>query len=317
MPKSWKISSTPPHDFFISLDVNEYFDFEHDPSLMFEKGFTRPVPVGDRDILVTIFFNGDPEQPEFTIQAQENLDREEIERANKSLNRILGIHIDLRPLYDQAGNDPVLGPLLNEFYGFKRISRANFFEDALNRIIQTQIKHKPTARKMVYNVREAYGKLIVGNGKSVPAWPRPVELIGADPVKMKQYGLSLRKGEYLVGLANEIVSGSLNLDELEEMEPQDFYNKITEIRGIGPTTAQDLMLFREKDQAFFPSHWQKNSEKGLRRWIIYSYGGDPNRTSEAEFQKMIEHWKGYEALAIEYLFINYVMSEKKRSREKN
>jgi DNA-3-methyladenine glycosylase II len=317
MPKSWKLSSKSPHDFFISLDIDQYFDYEHDPSVMFEEGFTRPIPVGDRDILLTIFFNGDPDRPEFTIQSQENLNDNVISVANKSLKRILGTELNLQPLYEQAEDDPVIGPLLREFYGFKRISRANFFEDALNRIIQTQIQHKPTARKMVYNIREAYGKLIVSNGHSVPAWPRPVELIGADPVKMKQYGLSLRKGEYLVGLANEIVSGEIDIDELEKMEPQAFYDLITRIRGIGPTTAQDLMLFREQPHAVFPSHWQKKGEKGLRRWIIFSYGGDPDYTSEEEFQEMIKLWKGYEALALEYLFINYVMNEKKRASENN
>lgn len=317
MAKSWKLRSKPPHDFFISLDIDQYFDYEHDPTKMFEDGFSRPIPIGDKDVLITIFFNGNPDKPEFTLQSQENLTDNEISLANHSLQRILGTDLDLRPLYEKAENDPVLSPLLSEYYGFKRISHANFFEDSVNRIIKTQIKHKPTARKMVYNIREAYGKLIVSNGHSIPAWPRPFELISGDPIKMKQYGLSLRKGEYLVGLANEIVSGNLDIEKLETMEPQKFYELVTDVRGIGPTTAQNLMLDRNMPRAVFPSHWQKNREKGVRRWIILSYGGDPDRTSDQEFREMIKNWTDYEALALEYLFINYVMSEKKRANEQD
>lgn len=313
MPKTWKISSVPPHDFFICLDIDEYFDFEHNPAEMFEKGFTRPLPVGDQDYLVTIHFNGDPEQPEFTIECKENLTDHEISLANKSLSRILGTSLNLTPLYEQAEDDPVLAPLLQEYYGFKRIARANLFEDSVNRIIQTQIKHKPTAKKMVYGVREAYGKLLISNGISVPAWPRPINLMSGDPVNMKKYGLSLRKGEYLVGLANEFVSGSLSLDELENMPGDDFYETMTSVRGIGPTTAQDLMLSRERTDAVFPSNIQRGQEMGLRRWIIRSYGEEPDQTTEKEFQEIIRNWKGYEATALEFLFVSYIMSEKKKN----
>lgn len=309
----WKLRSIPPHDFYLSFDINEYFDHEHKPELIFEHGFTRPVPVGDHDVVVTIHFNGDVEQPEFSISSAESLSENEREAADRSLRRILGLDLDVRPLYEQAGNDPVLGPMLTEFYGHKRISRANFFEDAVNRIIQTQISHKPTARKMVYNVREAYGARLMHQGQAIAAWPRPKDLIGADPVKMKQYGLSERKGEYLVGLAHEIVSGNLDLDQLEAMPPVDYYETITKIRGVGPTTAQDLMHFRARTDGFFPSKIDKGEERGLRRWIIMSYGGDPNSTSEADFQEMIRNWKGYEASAIEFMFLNWVVAERRRT----
>jgi 3-methyladenine DNA glycosylase/8-oxoguanine DNA glycosylase len=203
--------------------------------------------------------------------------------------------------------------MLKEYYGHKRVSRANFFEDATNRIIQTQISHKPTARKMVYNVREAYGARLMHNGQPIAAWPRPKDLLGADPVKMKQYGLSERKGEYIVGLAHDVVSGNLDIDELEVLDPVDFYDVVTKIRGIGPTTAQDLMHFRNRTDGFFPSKIDKGEERGLRRWIIMSYGGDPNNTPEADFQEMIRNWKGYEASAIEFMFLNWVVSERRRT----
>jgi len=314
MPTNWTLESTPPHDFFLCLDVNEYFDYEHDPNDIFENGFTRPVAVGDQDVLVTVFFNGDPEAPAFSANCHESLTKEEIAEANKSLARILGTELDLRPLYEQASDDPVLGPKLMEFYGLKRMTRANIFEDSVNRIIQTQIKHKPTAKKMVYGVREAYSRMLTHQGKTIPTWPRPADLVGADPVSMKKYGLSLRKGEYLVGLAEKFISGGVDMDALEQAAPQEFYDTMTSIRGVGPTTAQDLMLSRNRTDAIFPSHKNGNQERGLRRWIIYSYGGDPDTISEADFQEMIKNWKGYEACAIEFLYMNYIVSERKRGK---
>jgi 3-methyladenine DNA glycosylase/8-oxoguanine DNA glycosylase len=312
MPTSWILKSTPPHDWFICLDIDNYFDHEHNPETIFEDGFTRPVPLPDRDIVATIFFNGDPEHPEFHIESTEDLSKDEVEQANKTLARILGTNLDLRPLYDQAANDPVLEPKLTEFYGLKRMSRANLLEDITNRIIQMQLSHKPTARKMAWKVREAYGTHLLHDGKTLPAWPRPFQLAKADPAQIRKMGPTLRKGEYLVGLAQDMLSGEADLDYLDnEATPQEFYDTISTIRGIGPTSAQDLMLFRDTTEAIFPSNQKKGEEKGLRKWIILSYGGDPANTSDAEFSDMIAAWKGYEAAAIEFLFVNWVVSQKK------
>lgn len=309
---NWTLKSIPPHDWFICLDINEYFDHEHNPEKVFEEGFTRPIPLEDRDVIVTTFFNGDPESPEFHFESAEPLDKTDIAKANKSLARIFGTNLDLRPLYDQAAQDSVLGPKLTDLYGLKRMARANLFEDTINRIIQMRLSHKPTAKKMVYKVREKYGFLVPHHGQNLPAWPRPHQLIKADPISIRQLGPTKRKGEFIVGFAEDILSGERDLSYLEHCEPQTFYDTIKKVRGIGPTSAQQLMLFRERTDAVFPSHPKKGEEKGLRRWIIMSYGGDIKNTSEKQFQDMTANWRGYEAAALEFLFVEWVLSEKKR-----
>ena len=310
---TWSLKSIPPHDWFICLDIDPYFDHEHDPEVIFEEGFTRPIPLAERDIVATIFFNGDPERPEFHIESPEDLTKEEIGQANATLARILGTGLDLRPLYDQAEDDPVIGPKLTEFYGLKRMSRGTLLEDIIYRIVQMQLSHKPTAKKMAFKMREAYGTHLIHNGKTLPAWPRPFQLAKADPAQIRKMGPTLRKGEYLVGIAQDILGGELDLEYLDnEADPQEFYDVISKVRGIGPTSAQDLMLFREQTDAVFPSNQKKGEEKGLRKWIIMSYGGDPANTSEKQFQKMTQNWRGYEAAAIEFLFVNYMIGRKKR-----
>lgn len=309
---SWTLKSIPPHDWFICLDIDPYFDHEHEPETIFEEGFTRPIPLKDRDIIATIFFNGDPENPEFHIDTPEDLTKEEINQANDTLARILGTNLDLRPLYEQSESDPVLGPKLTEYYGLKRMSRGTLLEDIIYRIVQMQLSHKPTAKKMAFKMREAYGTHLTHNGKTLPAWPRPFQLAKADPAQIRKMGPTLRKGEYLVGLAQDILAGEMDMEWLDtEASPQDFFDTISKIRGVGPTSAQDLMLFRERTDAVFPSNIKKGEEKGLRKWIILSYGGDPTDTSEKQFREMISNWKDFEAAAIEFLFVDYMIGRKK------
>src|SRR5699024_11120564 len=95
---SCMVKSIAHLDLFLCLDMYQYFDTEHDHDIIFGEGFQRPIPLDDRDIMVTTFFNGDPDHPEFHFESAESLEKEEIERANKSLTRIFGTNLDLRPL---------------------------------------------------------------------------------------------------------------------------------------------------------------------------------------------------------------------------
>ncbi|WP_018127031.1 DNA-3-methyladenine glycosylase family protein [Balneola vulgaris] len=309
---SWTLKSIPPHDWFLCLDVESYFDHEHDPETIFEEGFTRPIPIGDRDVVITVFFNGDPDAPEFHIECKESLSKEDIDEANVSLKKILGTEMDTRPLYDQASDDPLLADKLSELYGLKRMTRANLFEDIQNRIVEMQMNHKPTAKKMMFAIREAYGAALTHNGKNLPSWPRPHQLMKADPANIRKLGPTLRKGQYLVELSHNIVGGETDMDYIMNCDPTTAYEELTNIKGIGPTAAQDIMMMRARTDAVFPSNKKKDEEKGLRRWIIWSYGGDPHNTTEEEFQQMIQNWQGQESAALEFLHVNYVIKEKEQ-----
>lgn len=285
MSTQWILPSIPPHNWFLCLDIDSYFDHEHNPELIPESGFLRPVSVGARDVALNVHFNGDPEQPEFHIRSEEKLSRKEMETANISLQRILGTELDLRPFYDKAANDPVLGNKLIELYGLKRMSRANLFQDMLNRIVEMRLSHKPTAKKMMYKLRERYAPSVLAEGKMLASWPQPSHLLSAEPSVIRSLGPTLRKGEYIVELAHNLMAGTPDLGSLEQADPEIFYDTVLGIKGIGPTAAQDLMLMRNTTQAIFPSNIQRGEEKGLRKWIIMSYGADPNHTTEAQFQK--------------------------------
>ena len=57
------------------------------------------------------------------------------------------------------------------------------------------------------------------------------------PNDLMPFGLSRRKAEYLIGIADEIQSGRLDLAALAEMGGEDVQKRLVEIRGIGAWTA--------------------------------------------------------------------------------
>jgi 3-methyladenine DNA glycosylase/8-oxoguanine DNA glycosylase len=267
--------------------------------------------------MVDIFFNGEVEAPEFHIGCSESLSKEEVEEVNEQLARVLGTDLDTRALYDKAGNDTVLGPYLNEYYGLKRISRATLFEEAVNRIVQMNLSHKPTARKMMYRLREKYGNAIMTEKGSFAAWPRPDQLLQASPEQIRACGPTVRKGEYIIRIAEQIVANEVDFDWLDhKADPETFVNTLVKLKGIGPSAAQQLVLTRNRTDGAFPSTKKSGEETGLRRWIILSYGADPDSATDADFQSIIHSWQGYEAIAIEFLYLNWIHSYKRKKQAK-
>ncbi|MGM0556581.1 MAG: DNA-3-methyladenine glycosylase family protein [Myxococcota bacterium] len=313
---SFDIHSKSPHDFFLTLDVDEYFEKEYDAEEIFRGGFARPLTLTDRDVLAVIRWNENPEEPVFHVDFPDHtLSAEEEEEARRAVSRTLGAELDTRAFYEAVEDDPTLGPLVEKHYGFKRLSRANFFQDAMRSIIRTRISHGPTQKRMVQDVRKTWGQAFEWRDRTYYSYPRPSILAKAEPQELREYGISNRKGEYVIGMAKEIIAGELDVDALEQMSPEDFYERVQEIRGIGPSTAQSLLLRRNRTDAIFPSEKTKGKEKGIRRWILMSYGLDPHDTPEDEWQQLHDRWRGYETLVSAYFFYNWVMEQKEAEYE--
>ena len=65
-------------------------------------------------------------------------------------------------------------------------------------------------------------------------------------------GLSRRKAEYLTGIAEEISSGRLNIDQLRAMSGVEVQTRLVAIRGVGAWTADNFRLFALADMDAWP-----------------------------------------------------------------
>ena len=75
---------------------------------------------------------------------------------------------------------------------------------------------------------------------------------GAGIEEMMEAGLSRRKAEYLIGIADEVTSGRLDLEALHQLSGDDVQKRLIEIRGIGAWTADNFRLFALGDMDAWP-----------------------------------------------------------------
>ena len=72
------------------------------------------------------------------------------------------------------------------------------------------------------------------------------------PAALMSVGLSQRKAEYLIGIANEVTSGQLDFDALQHLSGDAVQARLIKIRGIGAWTADNFRLFALGDMDAWP-----------------------------------------------------------------
>ena len=107
------------------------------------------------------------------------------------------------------------------------------------------------------------------------------------PDDLMPFGLSRRKAEYLIGIADEIQSGRLDLAALAEMSGEDVQKRLIEIRGIGAWTADNFRLFALGDMDAWPAN-DIALQEGMKR--LKSLDERPNGKM---LEMLGEAWRPY------------------------
>lgn len=150
---------------------------------------------------------------------------------------------------------------------------------------------------------------VVGQQISVPAaqavWQRielacprvaPQQFIKLGQGKLIDCGLSKRKTDYLLDLAQHFVSGALHVDRWASMDDEAVIDELTQIRGIGRWTAEMFLIFNLSRPNVLPL-----DDLGLIRAISLNYfSGEPVTRSEA--REVAANWEPWRTVATWYMW---------------
>ncbi|MFI5080609.1 MAG: DNA-3-methyladenine glycosylase family protein [Streptosporangiales bacterium] len=126
--------------------------------------------------------------------------------------------------------------------------------------------------------------------------PAPTELLGVDPGKLREAGLSWRKVSTLRDLAERLSDGRLNTEVLSSLPDDEIMAELTAIPGIGPWTVQGALLIAlQREDVVLPG------DLALRKAIQAAYQLDHLPTQQ-EVLAIAEKWRPYRSLATSYLF---------------
>ena len=187
-------------------------------------------------------------------------------------------------------------------------------DPVLARLIDDRPDFDPRAWMALLPPMDLYGALlfqVTGQQLSVPATrrtlariealfdghlPTPAELLGVDPGKLREAGLSWRKVSTLRDLAERLTDGRLNPDVLNSLPDDELIAELTAISGIGPWTAQGaLIIALQREDVVLPG------DLALRKAVRAAYQLDHLPTQQ-EVLAIADKWRPYRSLATSYLF---------------
>jgi DNA-3-methyladenine glycosylase II len=187
-------------------------------------------------------------------------------------------------------------------------------DPVLARLIDDRPAFDPQAWMARLPPMDLYGALlfqVTGQQLSVPATrrtlariealfdghlPSPTELLGVEPGKLREAGLSWRKINTLRDLAERLSDGRLNQNVLSDLPDDELLTQLTAIPGIGPWTVQGALLIAlHREDVVLPG------DLALRKAVQAAYQLDHLPTQQ-EVLAIAEKWRPYRSLATSYLF---------------
>jgi len=125
------------------------------------------------------------------------------------------------------------------------------------------------------------------------------------PDRMMTAGLSRRKAEYLIGLADEIVSGRLDLASLATMPGDAVQQRLVRLRGVGAWTADNFRLFALADMDAWPAN-DVALQEAMRRLKSL-----PTRPAPTAMEELAQPWRPYRGAGALLLWHLYAIDVRK------
>jgi DNA-3-methyladenine glycosylase II len=187
--------------------------------------------------------------------------------------------------------DPVLARLIDDRPDFDprawmtQLPPMDLFGALLFQVTGQQLS-VPATRRTLARIQAMFGGRL----------PSAAELLGTDPGKFREAGLSWRKISTLRDLAARLSDGRLSQDALSDLPDDELIAELTAIPGIGPWTVQGAMLIAlGREDVVLPG------DLALGKAVRAAYQLD-HLPSQQEVLAIAEKWRPYRSLATSYLF---------------
>lgn len=127
--------------------------------------------------------------------------------------------------------------------------------------------------------------------------PTPEQILADDPLELRAAaGLSGAKVSYLRSLAEQVISGELELARMHELSDERVMDELVAVKGVGTWTAQMFLMFHLGRPDVLPV-----GDLGIRRAIERAYGLD-SLPLEEQMVQIAAPWRPHRTLACRYLW---------------
>ena len=186
---------------------------------------------------------GNPEQTRLDVEVRgrgKAPSEAGVAEVRSTIERMLGLNVDLVGFYELAASDQGLVALAQRFLGMRPPRFVSVFEALVNAVACQQLS-LTVGIHLLDRVAAAYGPEVAFRG-ATPGFPTTERLAAAEPSQLHRLGFSLAKARTIIGLARGVCSEDLDLEALEQADDEHAVSTLLSLPGIGRWSAEYVLL---------------------------------------------------------------------------
>lgn len=250
-----------------------------------ERWVKVPIRLGENKKVVIVNAIGTVDKPAFQITG-DNLEEQVVKKVRELFQwgrPLASIHAHFL--------DTDLAPIFEEHRGTPLVLDFDPYDCLLKCIVHQQLNLK-FAHTLTHRFVTTFGEEVDG----VYFYPDPEKLASLTVEDLRELQFSGRKAEYAIGVARAIVEGKLDLEGLREKTDDEIMVELIKMKGIGPWTVQNFLMFALGRPNLFPV-----ADIGLQNALKKLYQLDRKPIKE-EMETFKLRWEPYASYASLYLW---------------
>ncbi len=266
-----------------------------DPASVLDDGvFRRAVVVDGRASGYELRWTGEPDDTRLMIRVPGVRRTRVVEAALEEVRGICGLDLDLPGYYEVARRDAVLGPLVERLYGLRPTLMPRPLEMLVGSVCAQQVNLRFAFAVRARLVRR-FGTPVATGGHTVYAFPEASILARARVPQLRGMQLTVRKAEYIIGLAREVASGRLDLERLRLAPNAEIARVLMALRGFGRWSAEWFLARCLGRGDVCPA-----GDLGVRKAFGHFFGRG-RLPSEEAVRRRAAAWGAHQNVAVHYL----------------
>lgn len=211
----------------------------------------------------------------------------------------LDLDQDLSAFYDMAQTDPILHSVVKKQAGLRLVGIPDLFEALVWEIVGQEITVN-FALSLKNSFIQKFGQTIQYQDKTYWIFPDPETVARADKETLLGLKLTNHKAEYLLDISQKLACGEMTKEHYCQFDNfEDAEKDMTKIRGIGPWTANCILMRCIKQGDAFPMN-----DVGLLNGIKTLEKSDQKPSKEKMLQ-LKKRWGNWCSYAVFYIWNNF------------
>jgi DNA-3-methyladenine glycosylase II len=260
--------------------------------------YDRVISLARGPVALSVTQVAGPDAPRLSVLlAGRPIDQRAEALARETVDRLLGLSVDLTAFAAMAAPDPLLGPLASRLRGLKPPRFPTVFEALVNGVACQQLS-LAVGIHLLNRLAADRGRAMSDDPNGPRAFPDPEDLAPLEPDALKRHGFSSTKARTIIETAQAVVAGDLDLEALQRLEDGAAIERLTSLRGIGRWTAEYVLLRGLGRLHVFPG-----DDVGAHNKLRHLFGIETPLDYEA-VGRLVARWHPYAGVVYFHLLLD-------------